>query len=102
VDGGIAHPFDTPPAPGEAQEVAPGILWIRLPLPMALNHVNVYALADDDGWTLALAPTPPARCGRAFWPDRWQGARWREYLSPITTPTMWASPAGSRRRVQTC
>lgn len=52
MDGAIAHPFETPPSPGEAVEVAPGILWIRLPLPMALNHVNAYALADDDGWTL--------------------------------------------------
>lgn len=52
MDTGIAHPFPAPPAPGEATQVAPGILWLRLPLPMALNHVNVYALADDDGWTL--------------------------------------------------
>lgn len=50
--GGIHHPFDATPAPGDAVEVAPGILWLRLPLPMALNHVNAYALADDDGWTL--------------------------------------------------
>ena len=33
-----------PPAEGEAIEVAPHILWMRLPLPMALDHVNVYAL----------------------------------------------------------
>jgi glyoxylase-like metal-dependent hydrolase (beta-lactamase superfamily II) len=32
--------------------VAEGVLWLRLPLPMALDHVNVYALADADGWTL--------------------------------------------------
>jgi glyoxylase-like metal-dependent hydrolase (beta-lactamase superfamily II) len=32
--------------------VAEGILWLRLPLPMALDHVNVYALADAAGWTL--------------------------------------------------
>lgn len=51
-DGGINHPFAAPPASGAAIEVAPGILWLRLPLPMALNHVNTYALADDDGWTL--------------------------------------------------
>lgn len=48
----IRHPFETPPEPGQAVEVAPGILWLRLPLPMALDHVNVYALADDDGWTI--------------------------------------------------
>ncbi len=49
---GIRHPFATPPPEGEATEVAPGILWMRLPLPMALDHVNVYALEDAGGWTL--------------------------------------------------
>ena len=48
----IRQPFETPPAPGEALEIAPGILWMRLPLPMALDHVNVYALDDGTGWTL--------------------------------------------------
>lgn len=50
--GAVRHPFEAPPAEGEAIEVSPGILWMRLPLPMALDHVNVYALADDDGWTI--------------------------------------------------
>ncbi|MFC3614686.1 MBL fold metallo-hydrolase [Lutimaribacter marinistellae] len=45
-------PWDTPPAPGEAIEVAEGVLWMRLPLPMKLDHVNVYALDDGDGWTV--------------------------------------------------
>lgn len=48
----IRTPFDTPPAEGEATEIAPGVLWMRLPLPMALDHVNVYALDDPDGWTI--------------------------------------------------
>jgi len=60
---GLAFPYPTPPAPGEAVEVAPGILWLRLPLPMALDHVNVYALAEQDGWVLVDTgmDTPPAR-----------------------------------------
>lgn len=37
---------------GEPLEVAPGILWLRLPLPFALDHVNVWLLDDGDGWTL--------------------------------------------------
>ncbi len=45
-------PFDEPPAPGTATEVAPGVLWMQLPLPWALNHVNVYAFDDGDGWTV--------------------------------------------------
>ncbi len=48
----IRYPFESPPKEGEAIEVADGILWMRLPLPMALDHVNVYALEDDDGWTI--------------------------------------------------
>ncbi len=48
----LRFPFETPPEPGAAVEVAEGVLWLRLPLPMALDHVNVYALADADGWTL--------------------------------------------------
>jgi glyoxylase-like metal-dependent hydrolase (beta-lactamase superfamily II) len=48
----LDHPFATPPAPGEAIAVAPGVLWIRMPLPFALNHINLWLLAEDDGWTL--------------------------------------------------
>ncbi|MBS8226801.1 MBL fold metallo-hydrolase [Vannielia litorea] len=48
----LTFPWETPPAPGEAAEVAPGLLWFRLPLPMALDHVNLYALDEGDGWTL--------------------------------------------------
>ncbi|MCA0857477.1 MBL fold metallo-hydrolase [Phaeobacter italicus] len=45
-------PWSEPPAEGEAIEVADGVLWMRLPLPMKLDHVNVYALDDGDGWTI--------------------------------------------------
>lgn len=49
---GIRYPYEAPPAEGEAVEVAPGILWMRLPLPMALDHVNIYALDDGAAWTV--------------------------------------------------
>ncbi|UMA65208.1 MBL fold metallo-hydrolase [Roseivivax marinus] len=49
---GIRYPWSEPPAEGAAIEVAPGVLWMRLPLPMKLDHVNVYALDEGDGWTL--------------------------------------------------
>lgn len=48
----IRSPWPAPPASGEVVEVAPDILWARMPLPMKLDHVNIYALADADGWTL--------------------------------------------------
>ena len=52
ASAGIRYPFSTPPVEGEAITVADGVLWMRLPLPMALDHVNVYALDDGDSWTV--------------------------------------------------
>lgn len=62
----IRTPHPTPPEEGAATEVAPGILWMRLPLPMALDHVNVYALDDGDGWTIIDTGFDSKR-GRAIW-----------------------------------
>lgn len=41
-----------PPRAGEAQRIADGVLWLRIPLPMELNHINVWLLDDGDGWML--------------------------------------------------
>lgn len=49
---GLTYPLGAPPLPGEAIQAAPGVLWMRLPLPMALNHINVYAIEDRDGWAV--------------------------------------------------
>jgi glyoxylase-like metal-dependent hydrolase (beta-lactamase superfamily II) len=49
---GIRYPWETPPEPGEAIELAEGVLWMRLPLPMKLDHVNIYALDDGPHWTV--------------------------------------------------
>ena len=36
---------------GATLEVAPGIHWVRMALPFALDHVNLWLLEDGDGWT---------------------------------------------------
>src|SRR5579864_6582027 len=49
----LSYPFAAPPEPGDALEVAPGVRWLRMRLPMAaLNHINLWALEDRAGWTL--------------------------------------------------
>jgi len=49
----LRYPFEAVPQAGDACEVAPGVMWLRMRLPMAgLTHINVWALADGDGWTL--------------------------------------------------
>lgn len=48
ADSALAYPFDRLPAPGEALPVASGVRWVRMTLPFALDHVNVWLLDDDD------------------------------------------------------
>ena len=47
---------DTLPASGTALQIAPGVGWIRMDLPFALNHINLWLLRDEingqDGWTI--------------------------------------------------
>lgn len=40
------------PAPGETIEVAPGVHWLRMPLPYTLDHINLYLIEDGDGWAV--------------------------------------------------
>lgn len=62
----LHFPFATHPAEGQVTEVAPGLLWLRLPLPMTLDHVNCYALDDGDGWTLVDCGLATSRAKAIF------------------------------------
>ncbi len=48
----LIFPRPVPPQPGEMVEIAPGIRWLRLALPFALDHVNIYLIDDGDGWAV--------------------------------------------------
>jgi len=48
----LVYPLTETPAFGEAVEIAPGVLWMRMPLDGALGFINVWALKDGDGWAL--------------------------------------------------
>jgi glyoxylase-like metal-dependent hydrolase (beta-lactamase superfamily II) len=50
--GPLEYPYSTTPPFGTTMEVAPGVRWLQMPLPMSLNHINLYALEDKDGWVL--------------------------------------------------
>lgn len=62
----IRHPLSEAPETGTAVELADGVLWLRVPLPMRLDHVNVYALDDGDGWTIVDSGLDAPVC-RAAW-----------------------------------
>lgn len=43
---------DAPPPPGQPREIAPRVHWLRMPLPFALDHVNLWLIDEPDGFTL--------------------------------------------------
>ena len=48
----LIYPFETAPLPGKVIEIAPGVVWMRMPLPFVLNHINVWGLEDEVGWAV--------------------------------------------------
>jgi glyoxylase-like metal-dependent hydrolase (beta-lactamase superfamily II) len=68
----LEYPFAAPPPPGEVREVAPGVHWLRMPLPFALDHINLWALEDGAG--LALVDTGVGNdATRALWQQVFDG-----------------------------
>ena len=51
MTGPLNYPFPDIPEPGTVREVAPGVLWLRMRLPFALDHINLWLLRDGDHWT---------------------------------------------------
>jgi glyoxylase-like metal-dependent hydrolase (beta-lactamase superfamily II) len=48
----LAYPFPQVPAPGTTLQVAPGIHWLSMPLPFALDHINLWLVEEEEGWTV--------------------------------------------------
>ena len=44
----LDYPLSQVPAPGELIAIGPSVQWLRMPLPFALDHINLWLLADDD------------------------------------------------------
>lgn len=47
---------DTLPATGRTLDIAPGVKWVRMGLPFALDHINLWLVRDSqdgrEGWTI--------------------------------------------------
>ena len=49
----LQYPSGDAPVTGKAVELAPGVLWLRMPMPFALDHINLWAIRDGDAWAIA-------------------------------------------------
>jgi glyoxylase-like metal-dependent hydrolase (beta-lactamase superfamily II) len=66
---------ELPPAPGESVAIAPGVRWGRIPLPLDLNHINVWLMEIEDG-CIVVDTGMAASIGK----DAWEITE-REYFS---------------------
>ena len=78
LESALDYPFgDTLPATGAVQTVAPGVAWLRMPLPFALDHINLWLLGDSDadrrGWS-AVDCGVATDATRAAWEQVFTGA----------------------------
>ena len=48
----LQFPHAAAPAAGVSVEIVPGLRWLRMPLPFALDHINLWLLEDGPGWTI--------------------------------------------------
>ena len=48
----LQFPHAAAPAAGASLEIVPGLRWLRMPLPFALDHINLWMLQDGNGWTI--------------------------------------------------
>jgi glyoxylase-like metal-dependent hydrolase (beta-lactamase superfamily II) len=74
----LEYPFEKlwSPKPGEPFEVADGVYWLRVPLPIALDHINLWLLKDGDGWTIVDSGYDDPLCKQV-----WQQV-FAEFLDP--------------------
>lgn len=91
----LNYPYTDSPAPGSTLPIVAGLHWVRMPLPFALDHINLWLMEDEDGvtlvdtgfgnastrehWRTALAGRPVKRAVVThFHPDHMGNAGWFE------------------------
>jgi glyoxylase-like metal-dependent hydrolase (beta-lactamase superfamily II) len=68
----IQYEFDEKPDIGHTLEIADGVHWLRMPLPFALQHINLWLFADGDGWIVVDSGLGDA-ASKAIWEHTFAG-----------------------------
>ncbi len=81
----LSYPLPERPADGDTLQLAPGIRWLRMPLPFVLNHINLWLLDDDDGLTVVDTGID-SRKSRAIWEQALSGQSVRRVIATHLHP----------------
>lgn len=63
----LQYPLDAVPEKGELLSVGQGIFWLRMPLPFALDHINLWLISEPDGTLTAVDTGYGDEASRAVW-----------------------------------
>jgi len=130
LDTPIHYPWgDALPATGELMRLRPGVDWVRMPLPFALNHINLWVLDDPregaPGKTVVdagIASEPIRQAWQALWqgpladaplrrmlvthmhPDHVGNADWliEQFSAPSEPARLWMSATDHLAALQAC
>jgi len=70
---GLSFITEEVPDSSLATEVVSGVFWLRFPLPMSgLNHINLWALKDGDGWVIVDTGIGD-KVSRKIWESHFEG-----------------------------
>lgn len=61
--------FDEQVEPGQLIEIVDGVLWLTMPLPFELDHINLYLIRAENGWVVVdtgLGTSKPRRSGKQY------------------------------------
>ena len=90
---GLDYPWAAPPAPAALLEVAEGVHWLRMPLPLALDHINLWLLEGPDGWTLVDCGMATEKT-RGLWRELFAGAARRLPPQQVIATHFHPDPVG--------
>lgn len=65
--GSLTYPFDGRPGDAEVMEMRPGVLWLRMPVPIpGLDYINLWLIEEAEGWTLVDTGFKSSRLQKIF------------------------------------
>ena len=90
----LRYPWPEPPAADGATEIVAGLQWLRMPLKIDLDHINVYTISDNaDGFWIVDTGIGDA-AGREFWQRQLQSTLAGQQLRAVLCTHMHADHIG--------
>lgn len=89
----LSYEFAGRPDAGAVMPVAEGVSWLRMPLPFALGHINLWLLDDGDGWVIVDTGVANDEA-KSIWQNTFSGAMQNRPLNRVIVTHMHPDHAG--------